>query len=181
VAFFLREVVVESEAHRALAFETAAASFVLLKNVEATLPLSANKNESESESESENEDDGVDVFASDGEAEDEVVEGTGPRAEAPQNQAQWSEWSRSWSLESQERRVQRRAQRSGPYSLSGMTEQDLYKHWLDAGKSPEDAKAEVLKRRALMQAGREREYEWGGLPLALPLLDQVMHEAPQIL
>jgi beta-glucosidase-like glycosyl hydrolase len=49
VAFFLREVVVESDAHRALAFETAAASFVLLKNVEATLPLSANKNESESD------------------------------------------------------------------------------------------------------------------------------------
>ena len=41
----------ESEAHRTLAFETAAASFVLLKNVEATLPLSANKNESESGSE----------------------------------------------------------------------------------------------------------------------------------
>ena len=51
MAFFLREVVVESDAHRALAFETAAASFVLLKNVEATLPLSANKNESESGSE----------------------------------------------------------------------------------------------------------------------------------
>jgi beta-glucosidase-like glycosyl hydrolase len=51
VVFFLREVVVESDAHRALAFETAAASFVLLKNVEATLPLSANKNESESGSE----------------------------------------------------------------------------------------------------------------------------------